>query len=216
MTYDKYMKYKIKYYKLKELEKKLIQEGKLKYDDIKPTIQSGGTIPKKDSRFSIREGTIPKKDSRFSIREGTIPKKDSRFSIREGTIPKEDSIINTNNNLKCHKCNNIIQIAGSHKLCTNCNTNILNINKLTDTPNYNNHPSQNINKLAEQHLQKANELYNQLAKYTLSDSAHSDISDIDQHDILKYNNNDDKPIDNNNINTETESVVLSILNSSEN
>ena len=196
MTYDKYMKYKIKYYKLKELEKKLIQEGKLKYDDIKPTIHSGGTIPKEDSKFSIREGTIPKENSKFSIREGTI---------------------NTNNNLKCHKCDNIIQIAGSHKLCTNCNNNILNINTLTDTPTYNNNPLQNLNQLAGQHLQKANELYNQLAKYTLSDSNHSDISDIDQHDILKYNNNnDDKPIDNNNINTETESVVLSILNSSEN
>ena len=173
MTYDKYMKYKIKYYKLKELEKKLIQEGKLKYDDIKPTIQNGGTIPK-------------------------------------------DSRLNTNNNLKCHKCDNIIQIAGSHKLCTNCNTNILNINKLTDTPTNNNTNLKNINELAGKHLQKANELYNQLAKYTLSDSTHSDISDIDQHDILKYNNNDDKPINNNNINTETESVVLSILNSSEN
>ena len=199
MTFDKYMKYKIKYYKLKELEKKLIQEGKLKYNDIKPTIQNGGTIPK-DSRFSIREGTISK---------------DSRFSIREGTISK-DSTINTNNNLKCHKCDNIIQIAGSHKLCTNCNTNILNINKLTDTPTNNNTNLKNINELAGKHLQKANELYNQLAKYTLSDSTHSDISDIDQHDILKYNNNDDKPINNNNINTETESVVLSILNSSEN
>lgn len=168
MTYEKYMKYKIKYYKLKELEQKLIKEGKLKYDDIKPnTLQSGGSI-----------------------------------------------------NNKCSKCKNAIQIAGSRKLCSNCTSNILNINQLTETPMKSTKRPQMgkelYNQLVEKQLQKGDELYNQLAGYDSSN--HSEISDIDNQEILKYNNvNDNEPINNiEKINTDSESVLLSILNSSEN
>lgn len=152
MTYEKYMKYKIKYYKLKELEQKLIKEGKLNYNNIKPnTLQNGGS-----------------------------------------------------KNNKCNKCNNVIQIAGSRKLCSNCTANILNINQLTDTPMITNN---------QLHIGK--ELYNQLAGDDSSNN--SEISDIDHQDISKYNNVNDEPINNNEkMNTDSESVLLSILNSSEN
>ena len=160
MTYEKYIKYKIKYYKLKEFEQQLISEGKLNYNnDTKLTIQNGGT----------------------------------------------------NNNLKCKKCSNTIQNGGSHKLCTNCNTNILNIRNLTDTP-----------KLNIDNLKLGKELYNQIAGNQLkdfdNDSNHSEISDIDHKELIKYNNNDnDIPINNkNNNDTDSESVLLSVFNSTEN
>lgn len=191
MTYDKYIKYKIKYFKLKKLEQQLILEGKLlPYNNIDDNTQTGGEllrIKKKSKKNSKKKSINNSKKKSINNSKKTMKGIDNKFCINCNN--------NTNNNSACKFCN-LNQNAGY--------SDILNINVLTDTP-INNNIYNNLRNT--QIAGNTNNLESEISSYV------SSLTDTEFDNTMITNNNEIEYKQD--INSESDSITLSILKSSE-
>jgi RNA polymerase subunit RPABC4/transcription elongation factor Spt4 len=186
MTYEKYMKYKTKYLKLKELEKELIASGKLQ-----PTLTGGSgskmcqncykmhssinkfcKLCNKNNIFKISK--LTNTPTRMNIHGGDYELHNALLEklqpIQEneqvGTKSQNEQLLKDDTQIGGNMCQNCYKIHDSKKLfCKSCNkNNIFQISNLTDTPNrIDLNGGNNHNELLEK-LQNSgdnhNELYN--------------------------------------------------------
>jgi hypothetical protein len=217
MTYEKYMKYKTKYLKLKELEKELIASGKLQ-----PTLTGGGSGSKMCQNCYKMHSSINKfcklcnKNNIFKISK--LTNTPTRMNIHGGDYELHNALLeklqpiqeNEYTKIKSQNeqvleyetqtggdnmCQNCYKIHDSKNLfCKSCNkNNIFQISNLTETPNrIDLNGGDNHNELLEK-LQNSgdnhNELYNDNHNELYNDN-HNELQEGGDNELYNDNHNE--------------------------